>query len=599
MKKKVLFAIAFALALVCFFALAVSADELYEGVYYSLNSSVSPPTASVTGVAVGTSVVNIPSTITVNGTEYRVTSVTSVNNKSASKTLVELYITSEYITGLSGFGSSTNLKKIYITSPVESYAASCFNNCYNVEDVYVDFSHTKSIGSSAFLFTAKAENVSKAVWNYNGEPINLYNVTFIDNSAFAASRIGGKFEGGTENTIIWPKKTTYMGQFCFSNCYIGGTVYINSTNVASNKQFSLNNSFETFIIGPDTTTIYNFNNGEDTGFKDSVDKVIILSKGLINGGSRTNLFHNWGEFDLYYYSDIQAVINKQTTIGGATHHLITSHTLSYDNGCCLSVTVYSDITVAKTVNNTHHVFCNGEGTVNKSMCPVGAVNTVPCDCGATFTNKLNSGYSEIKEHAFMEHVTYANGFDKAGVYTVACSECDYAEATELDPLIFALGYSFFSGNGERDAIANGYSVNTACVDLYNNVNGVNLEIGVLFTTPAAIGDELPTSLDKFQRISNDGENLFSVYEYIIRYPAKGTENYARYASLQFIVSAYIYDGESYFFFQDDSEDEIESVLPNGFTTTTIAKITGYSSVKIEETDEDSANVSANIWDILG
>ena len=579
MKKRVLFAIAFALALVCFFALAVSADELYEGVYYSLDGSASPPTASVTGIAVGTEVVNIPSIITVNGTEYRVTSVKSVNNKGTSKTLVELYITSEYITSLSGFSSSTNLKKIYITSPIAEYGASCFNNCYNVEDVYVDFSSTKTIGSSAFLFTSKAENVSKAVWNYGDEPINLYNVTFIDNSAFAASRIGGKFEGGHENTIIWPKKTTYMGAFCFSNAYLGGTVYLNCTNVASNKQFSLNNSFETLIIGPDCGTIYNFNNGGDNSLKASLNTVIILTKNLVNGGNRKNLFDNWGTFDLYYYSDVQSIINLQTTIGDAIHHIITDHTLSYENGCNLSLTVYSGESVAATVNDFHHVFCNNVGVVNENMCPVGAVNTVPCDCGATYTDKLNSGYSEIKEHTLNEYVAFAKGFDQRGVYAVICAECDYMETKALNPIISALGYAIASDNGERAIIANGYLVSMEAVDLYNRVNGTNLEIGIFFTTPDAMGAEKPTSIEGFQHISNDGENLYSVYDYILSYPSKGTDSYARYASAQFVACAFIYDGDTYFFFQGDTEETIESVLENGFTTTTIAKVTGDSHVE--------------------
>ena len=406
--KRILYFILLTIALMCLFTICVSAADV-DGVTYTLNSTASPPTASVSGIVSGTSIVKIPSTITVDGTEYRVNAVTGITNKTTANTLVELYITGEYITNLSGFNACTNLKKIYITSPIASYGNDCFSNCSKVEDVYIDFSHTTSIGSNAFLFTSKAENLSKAVWNYNGEPINLYNVTYIGNSAFAASRIGGKFTGGTENTIIWPKKTTYMGQFCFSNCYIGGTVYINSTGVASNKQFSLNNSFETFIIGPDTTTIYNFNNGGDTGFKDSVDTVIILSKGLINGANRTNLFDNWGEFDLYYYSDIQAVINKQTTIGGATHHLITSHTLSYDNSCSLKVDVFSDNENIATVNNTHHTYYIEDGVVNQAACPLGASKTVPCSCGSTTKDMLNYGYLEAGEHNSTANITYANG----------------------------------------------------------------------------------------------------------------------------------------------------------------------------------------------
>ena len=577
--KRVLYFAILLMALVCLLTICVSAADV-DGVMYSLNPNTSPPSATVTGVVSGTSVVEIPSTITVDGTEYRITGVSNtITNKTVANTLVELYITSEYITELAGFGSSTNLKKIYITSPVKSYGSNCFSGCSNVEDVYIDFSHTTSIGSSAFLFTSKAENVSKAVWNYNGEPINLYNVTFIDNSAFAASRIGGKFEGGTENTIIWPKKTTYMGQFCFSNCYIGGTVYINSTNVASNKQFSLNNSFETFIIGPDTTTIYNFNNGEDAGFKDSVDKVIILSKGLINGGSRTNLFHNWGEFDLYYYSDIQAVINKQTTIGGATHHLITSHTLSYDNGCNLSVNLFSNTEAIASVDNTHHVYYIETGVTNEVFCPIGAIKTVACSCGSTSSDKLNYGYLEASEHSISQSLSYADGFNESGLLHTECANCSYDSYSIESPLISSLGYSYSEDGTDRICVSNGYSVNMYAVDLYNEIHGIELEIGIFFSTPEEVGEALPTSLRDIHHFSNKGKNKYSSYDYIIRFPSKNSQDYARYASAEFIACAFIYDGENYFFFQGSSNDVIASVTQSGLVTTTLAIISGDSHVE--------------------
>jgi len=576
--KRILYFILLTIALMCLFTICVSAADV-DGVTYTLNSTASPPTASVSGIVSGTSIVKIPSTITVDGTEYRVNAVTGITNKTTANTLVELYITGEYITNLSGFNACTNLKKIYITSPIASYGNDCFLNCSKVEDVYIDFSHTTSIGSNAFLFTSKAETLSKAVWNYNGGPINLYNVTYIGNSAFAASRIGGKFTGGTENTIIWPKKTTYMGSFCFSNCYIGGTVYINSTGVASNKQFSLNNSFETFIIGPDTTTIYNFNNGGDTGFKNSVDTVIILSKGLINGASRTNLFDNWGEFDLYYYSDIQAVINKQTTISGATHHLITSHTLSYDNSCSLKVDVFSDNENIATVNNTHHTYYIEDGVVNQAACPLGASKTVPCSCGNTTKGMLNYGYLEAGEHNSTANITYANGFGESGLYHIYCAACSYDSYEAINPIISSLGYSYIDTDSDRISLSNGYSVNMDAVDLYNEIHGVKLEIGIFFSSAEAVGEALPTSLENIPHFSSRGENKYSTYDYIIRFPSKSSPNYARYATAEFVACAFLYDGVNYSFYQGSNSDTNVSVLESGLTTTTLATISGDSHIE--------------------
>lgn len=578
MKRFLYFAV-LSLALFCLFTICIGAADV-DGVTYSLNQGASPPTASVTGIVQGTAVVKIPSTITVDGTEYRVTSVSSVTNKNVANTLKELYITSEYITELSGFGSSNYLEKIYITSPISNYASGCFLSCKAVKNVYIDFSNTTRIENNAFYFSGMAANVSNAVWDYGDEAINLYNVTYIGNYAFATSRIGGKYNGGKENTIIWPKKTTYMGQFCFTNCYIGGTVYINSTNVASNKQFSYNNSFETFIIGPDTTTIYNFNNGSDSGFVNSVNKVIILSKALVNGNSRTNLFDNWGAFDLYYYSDIQGVIDKQTTISEATHHIIAKHTLNYNNGCIFSLKAFSDSATLVNISEAHHAYNLKSGTIIEDCCPVGSVKAVPCDCGRTEKDKLNYGYLESASHNISETLSFANGFCEAGVLYTGCEQCDYESIAITSPMISSLGYSFDPNSTERTIISSGYIVDAELVELYNNINGTSLEIGVLFANAESVSDSAPTSLDDILHFSGyNGNAYYSIYDFKVRFPARADESYNKFAKAKFVASAYILDGDTYYFYQ--GLEDGASVLPSGFTTITLNHILGEEDVQEE------------------
>ena len=581
--KRALYITILTLALFCFFALCVGAVDV-DGVTYSLNNNTSPPSASVMGIVQGTERVKIPSTITSDGTEYRVTAVTTLTNKAASNTLKELYVTSEYVTELGGFIGSSNLEKIYITSPIVTFKSSCFNNCSKVKDVYIDFSHTVTIEANAFFFTGKAETQSQAVWNYGDEAINLYNVTKIDTQAFACSRIGGAYSGGTVNTIIWPKKMTYFGSFAFTNACLGGTVYINATEVATNKQFSYANSFETLVLGPDCKTIYNFNNGSDNYIKQSLSSVIILSKQLENGANRTNLFDNWGEFDLYYYSDIQAVINKQTTISGATHHVIDSHALDTDTPCVFYAEVFAGGASLKKISDTHHVYNYATSVANDSYCPLGSVTTVSCYCGDISTDKLNDGYLEMALHETTSQLCYPNGFDAIGVLYVECAGCDYTSATAYSPMISSLGYSYSVSDENRTVIASGYTVDSDIVELYNSINNVNLEIGIIFASAESVADEAPTSLEGLKYFSNKGKNSYSSYNFKVRFPAQSSESYAQFARAEFVAAAFIYDGTAYRFYQ--GLDDSVTVLESGFATTTLNNVLG---VKEECTDDPASH----------
>ena len=561
------------LAMLCIFTICVGAVDV-DGVSYSLNDDASPPTASVTGFVKGTSVVKIPSTITSGGKEYRVTAITGTTNRNSVK---ELYITSEYITVLSNFTGSTNLEKIYISSPIETFKSACFGSCSKVTDVYIDFSHTVTIESNAFFFSGSTNTQSKAVWNYGGEAINLYNVTRIDSQAFACSRIGGAFEGGTVNTIIWPKKMTYFGAFAFTNACLGGTVYINSTEVASNKQFSYANSFDTLILGPDCATIYNFNNGSDNYIKQTLDTVVILSKQLVNGASRTNLFDNWGNFDLYYYSDIQAVIDKQTTIGEATHHVIDSHTLGYDVACALNVEAFAGGVSLKSINNTHHAYDIKNGVANDSFCPVGSVVAVTCSCTQASRNMINYGYTDASPHDYVERLCYPDGFSQQGVLYQECSACSETSARIYSPMIYSLGYSYSLSETSRTVISSGYTVDSELVDLYNSTNGVTLEIGILFASADSVANEVPESLEGFNYYSDKGSNTFSTYNFKVRFPSKSDDTYAKFAKAEFVATAFIYDGENYYFYQ--GLDDCVTVLESGFSTATLNHVLGEADVE--------------------
>ena len=513
MKKKILLISLMVCMFVCLLALTVGAttyDDESNGVKYTLHDG-EEPYATVNDFIQGATVVTIPSTITVDGIVYKVTAfdtikgtipnygnelfdIGSIQQKSSVQTL---NITSEYITVIPRvlMRDCKSLKTLNITSPINHFMHECFFGCTAINNVYIKFDNTESIDQSAFMFSGNANNASQAIWNYNGEPINLYNVKNISPQAFASTRIGGKnVTGGQENTIIWPKKLETFGVFAFSNAHVGGTVYINAVSLLGlkggegNKQFSLNNYFETLIIGPDTKELRNFNNAKDNNkdntIKANIKTVIILSKDVVNGKSRTNLFDNWGEFDLYYYADTTTAtsIGKQTTIGSATQYFIDEYEFTYDSACelslSLSATKTTDASVTKSENivETNHLALSSE--VTSPDCVNGGYTTYTCTaCGDSYTDNV----TEALGHSMSGWtLTTAPVYGKVGQETNECANCDYFEVRDYIAAA-AIGNTYYASF--EAALANAKAGDTIVLlapvtvteDTELNIEGITIE----------------------------------------------------------------------------------------------------------------------------
>ncbi|MBO5262619.1 MAG: polysaccharide deacetylase family protein [Clostridia bacterium] len=191
-------------------------------------------------------------------------------------------------------------------------------------------------------------------------------------------------------------------------------------------------------------------------------------------------------------------------------------------------------------------------------------------------------------------VAYPNGFENEGVLTTACSRCSKSETDTAPALIYAIGYSFDPSSTSRTTIANSYIVNKSAVDLYNSLNNVTLEIGVMFTGADKVAASMPTSLDGIHYFSNKGNNNYSTYDFIISFPGKDDPTYSQYANAEFVASAFIFDGTSYYFYQGISEDNIVSSLDSGFATTTLCSVTG-DEVVSECPDSEH---TVDVWNIV-
>ncbi|MBR2025063.1 MAG: CotH kinase family protein [Clostridia bacterium] len=597
MKKKLLYISLMVLVFVFIFALSVGAatyDDTANGVKYTVGAN---QTVTVNNFLSGVTTVNIPSTVSIDGTEYKVVGFDKSNNKGTItvKVVTNLTISSEYITEIpaSTFNGFTTLQKVRITSPIVTFGDSCFKGCTNINDIYVDFSSTTTVSGYAFFFTNNERNgyQSKAIWNYNGEPINLYNVTYIGRNAFFSSRIGGyNVTGGEPNTIIWPNCLNHMDTFAFSGANIGGTVYYNSkqqSNASANKQFSTNyNYIETFIIGPDTVTIANFNNGVDTGFNGTAKTVIVLSQNIAlakyNNAERTNIFDNWGEITIYCVAGTDgktlAAMQKQSTgvsdnnteVKPTIVEINDDYTFSYSAYCKLAFlgTVKED---GETVSyeKAYHYGLDKNGVADETMCPIGSVvNCVCATCGYSYT-KYADGYdaSNVKTHTFVDGLLYVNAITK---FTVGnfCETCDLQEGEkeEYAPIIKFLGYSA-KINGDKICV--GYSINKESYDAYVNAGG-SFTFGVLFAAPGDAGEFDLVNVDGSVTIDKAAAATVSMEYISCEFVIKDFDWQKGHCDEYVILCAYVNYGENVNYIGIKGDKVVESDTATSFTMNEMA-----------------------------
>lgn len=178
----------------------------------------------------------------------------------------------------------------------------------------------------------------------------------------------------------------------------------------------------------------------------------------------------------------------------------------------------------------------------------GAFNTIPTveNGRLVLVNTCDTFYNG--QHIETETVAYKNGYGNLGEYCSYCSQCQRQQNMTLDAIIVALGYSYGIYNEDRTMITSGFIVNTDLVELYEEVNGVDMETGVMFTNSTVVSESAPSSMENIIHIK-DGGMVIRVYEYKITFPNENDEKYEMYASFEFVVSAFINVNDTYSFVQ--------------------------------------------------
>ncbi len=266
MKKKILLGALIAIAVMCLFAISISATEI-DGVHYSLNDSSLTAEVSRDNQTATTAIVTIPSTVEYGGKTYKVNSI-KYGAFEGNTSIKELRILSEYITTIpSGMVANTytntEFTKIYVdfsritqinqagfnpsnqtngnnpqANPFYFYDAKAF--LADGSDVVVecpDFSNCTSIGQAAF------------------QGANFKKVVIPDGCALSTS--GQVFRQSTieELEILGTTTRASIGTHCFQNCKSLKKIKIESPVTSYNASaFASNTSVEEIYINLSNTT---------------------------------------------------------------------------------------------------------------------------------------------------------------------------------------------------------------------------------------------------------------------------------------------------------------------------------------------------------
>ena len=159
-------------------------------------------------------------------------------------------------------------------------------------------------------------------------------------------------------------------------------------------------------------------------------------------------------------------------------------------------------------------------------------------------------------HANSEVLTYANGFDKDGLFCIACQNagCEVKVEEIKDPIFIAKGYST---NDDKNALNGGFTVDLDALAFYTAKNG-ELSYGIVIANAKSFGgksffdENNDVNSDKSLKVEIDSQ--YSMFDCEINF---GSVNAG---AVELIICAYIIDGENVSFIQYNSGNDVDSSL---------------------------------------
>ncbi|MBR2318381.1 MAG: leucine-rich repeat domain-containing protein [Bacteroidaceae bacterium] len=207
--KKTLLKQLFVILLMLYAPTAIAEEIEVNGICYNITSPTEK-TAEVTYGKEYTDIIEIPSTITYNGSTYSVTAIGADAFEECTG-LEKITIPNSIISiGENAFCGCTGLKSIEIPNSVTSIEYTAFYDCSGLTSVTIG-SNVKSIGDLAFYGCPAIENISV---NANNKYFDNRN-----NCNAVIEKASNTLILGCKNTII-PNGIKSIGEFSFYKCAI-------------------------------------------------------------------------------------------------------------------------------------------------------------------------------------------------------------------------------------------------------------------------------------------------------------------------------------------------------------------------------------------
>ena len=234
----------------------------------------------------------------------------------------------------------------------------------------------------------------------------------------------------------------------------------------------------------------------------------------------------------------------------------------------------SDFTIGKSYSSTY-VFCNAEGNTThliekaglsqEANCTENKMTFDSCFCGA----KLNRQEVEntATGHNYTGAVTYILGgiMEEGTKCTVCVNNCGKDEVVVIPPVYVALGYSKNTFSKAPYSFVSGYDINRDALKIHEEEKGITIKLGFAFNSAETFTDG-EVSLDSFAlkaEVNNQTtDREFGRHEFIVSYDTE--EHLAK----DIVIGAYAVEidaekNKSYYFI-NRSEDTTVGV--NGFAT---------------------------------
>ena len=405
--------------------------------------------------------VYFPSYVKVNGETVKVTTIQGFNRYS----IKSIYVP-DTVTRLVGgsnvgcFGNITTLKNVVVGKGVTVIEQEIFSS--------------SGMSFDEFIFKGVITEIHKYAFNHASQ--SSADIPYEFNTYLSYVGYQVNVEGNIIREAYIKKGCNLSEKFAFNNANGLKTVYIEGgdtpeTALDLGQEFTSNKatvnyyikgyvtvSGQAVIAGQNNTRIYMSSQSaidyftaaiKKQGYSERLDKAIFMDCGT---GTAWYVAYNADRAPAstaYSHGGVFTDTDSTCTVAGAT-----------TSSCFVCGKVIS----STTKELTEHTIDGGVITKMPTANEAGTIVFTCLTCGKTDTHEIPA-LSDV--HVSITHISYPNGFDKAGVESIICSKCGYnAGDSALAPIFVNLGTSI---SDDKTDITIGFKVNREALAYYEEM----------------------------------------------------------------------------------------------------------------------------------